>query len=91
MNEYEKPPLCNLISFLNHQIDNDNPHCNNHRHSNAAPQVVGYSTTMEETALFTKYRLLALSVAMALVTAIAIVACSPAEPQTVQVEGYSGS
>ena len=36
--------------------------------------------------MFTKYRLLALSVAMALVTAIAIVACSPAEPQTVQVE-----
>ena len=36
--------------------------------------------------MFTKYRLLALSVAMAVVTAIAIVACSPAEPQTVQVE-----
>ena len=36
--------------------------------------------------MFTKYRLFALAIAMALVTAIAVAACSPAEPQTVQVE-----
>ena len=35
--------------------------------------------------MFTKYRLIALTVAMAVVTAIAIVACSPAEPQTIEV------
>ena len=35
--------------------------------------------------MFTKYRLLALPMVMALVAAIAIVACSPAAPQTVEV------
>jgi len=35
--------------------------------------------------LFSKYRLIALTMVMALVTAIAVVACSPAEPQTIEV------
>ena len=35
--------------------------------------------------MFTKYRLLALTMTMAIVTVIAIAACSPAEPQTVEV------
>ena len=35
--------------------------------------------------MFTKYRLFTLAMAMALVTAIAVAACSPAEPQTVEV------
>ena len=43
---------------------------------------------MEGRTLFTKYRLLALTMVMAIVTVIAIAACSPAEPQIVteQVE-----
>ena len=43
---------------------------------------------MEGRTLFTKYRLLALTMVMAIVTVIAIAACSPAEPQVVtqQVE-----
>ena len=36
--------------------------------------------------MLTKYKLVALAAVMALVAAIAIAACSPAEPQTVQVE-----
>ncbi|CAI8029195.1 hypothetical protein GBAR_LOCUS16594, partial [Geodia barretti] len=40
---------------------------------------------MEETILFTKYRLIPLTIVMALVVAITIVACSPAEPQTIEV------
>ena len=36
--------------------------------------------------MFTKYRLFALAIAMALVTVLAVAACSPAEPQTVEVE-----
>ncbi len=35
--------------------------------------------------MFTKYRLLALTMVMAIVTVIAIAACSPAEPQTIEV------
>ena len=35
--------------------------------------------------MLTKYRYLALAMVMALVTAIAVVACSPAEPQTIEV------
>ncbi len=35
--------------------------------------------------MFTKYRLLALTMVMAIVTVIAIAACSPAEPQVVEV------
>ena len=35
--------------------------------------------------MFTKYRLLALTMVMAVVTVIAIAACSPAEPQTIEV------
>ena len=35
--------------------------------------------------MFTKYRLPALAMMMALVTAIAILACSPAEPQRIEV------
>ncbi len=35
--------------------------------------------------MFSKYRLIALTMVMALVTAIAVVACSPAEPQTIEV------
>lgn len=43
---------------------------------------------MEGRTLFTKYRLLALTMVMAIVTVIAIAACSPAEPQVIteQVE-----
>ena len=40
---------------------------------------------MEGRTLFTKYRLLALTMVMAIVTVIAIVACSPAAPQTIEV------
>ena len=36
--------------------------------------------------MFTKYRLFALAMVMALVTVLAVAACSPAEPQTVEVE-----
>ena len=35
--------------------------------------------------MFTKYRLLALTMVMAIVTVMAIAACSPAEPQVVEV------
>ncbi len=35
--------------------------------------------------MFTKYRLFALAMAMALVTVLAVAACSPAEPETVEV------
>ena len=35
--------------------------------------------------MFTKYRLLGLTMVMAIVTVIAIAACSPAEPQTIEV------
>ena len=35
--------------------------------------------------MFTKYRLIPLTIVMALVVAITIVACSPAEPQTIEV------
>ena len=35
--------------------------------------------------MFSKYRLIALTMVMALVTAVAVVACSPAEPQTIEV------
>jgi len=40
---------------------------------------------LEGNILFSKYRLIALTMVMALVTAIAVVACSPAEPQTIEV------
>lgn len=40
---------------------------------------------MEEIILFTKYRLIPLTIAVALIAAITIVACSPAEPQTIEV------
>ncbi|MXZ91769.1 MAG: ABC transporter substrate-binding protein [Chloroflexi bacterium] len=35
--------------------------------------------------MFTKYRLFALAMAMALVTVLAVAACAPAEPQTIEV------
>lgn len=47
--------------------------------------IPGNRPHMEEVVLFTKYRILALTMALAIVAAIAIMACQPAEPQTIEV------
>lgn len=46
----------------------------------------GKSPRMEGSVLFTKYRLLALATVMAILTVVAIAACSPADPQVREVQ-----
>ena len=58
-------------------------------HYNAAPGTPApsgnQSPELEEIVLFTKYRIMALTAVLAVVAAIAIMACTAAEPQTIEV------